>query len=68
MPGGMDGYGLARAVLSRWPDIKVILTSGFPETRINGNLGPMAASARLLSKPYRRDDLARALRDSLDGP
>jgi PAS domain S-box-containing protein len=66
MPGGMDGYGLARAVRSRWPGIKVVLTSGFPETRINGQLATTAPSAGLLSKPYRRDDLAHALRNALD--
>ena len=68
MPGEMDGYALARAALSRWPHLKVVLTSGFPEARINGNLGPQASSARLLSKPYRREDLARALREALDAP
>jgi hypothetical protein len=39
----------------------VLLTSGFPGTKIAGSLGE-AATARLLSKPYRKADLARALR------
>ena len=66
MPGGMDGFELARIVIDRWPEITVILTSGFPEPHLNGNLGARALSVRLLSKPYRREDLARTLRALLD--
>jgi len=65
MPGTIDGFELARRVMTRWPHMKVVLTSGFPETKINGNLGDLAASARLLSKPYRKDELARLLREVL---
>jgi CheY-like chemotaxis protein len=62
MAGGMDGIELTRNVLARWPEMKVLLTSGFPETKLNGN-GPIPA--RLLNKPYRRDELARAVREAL---
>ncbi len=65
MPGGMNGYDLARTAVSRWPAMKVLLTSGFPEAKLNGNGGP-PVNMRLLTKPYRKDDLARALRDILD--
>jgi PAS domain S-box-containing protein len=64
MPGGTSGYELARTALSRWPAIKIVLTSGFPENKINDD--PNAPSLRLLSKPYRRDDLGRTIRDVLD--
>ncbi len=66
MPGELDGFGLAGNVLQRWPSTKVLLTSGFPETKINGRLGPAMASARLLGKPYRTEDLARTLREVLE--
>ena len=66
MPGDMDGVELAHEAMTRWTDLKVILTSGFPEGLLNGN-GQQLSGMRLLSKPYRRDDLARALRDMLDG-
>jgi len=66
MPGAMDGIELARTVLARWPRIKVLLTSGFPGTKINGESG-ISGEIRLLSKPYRKEDLARTLRDILDG-
>ena len=64
MPGGTSGYEIARTVQSRWPSIRVVLTSGFPETKINGDAG--ARNLRLLSKPYRRDDLGRLIREVLD--
>ena len=66
MPGETNGFDLARIALGRWPDMRVVLTSGFPEAKINGTLGSAAAAARLLSKPYRKEDLARTLREVLD--
>jgi len=64
MPGGGSGYELARAAQSRWPRMKVVLTSGFPDLKINGNGN--APDIRLLSKPYRREDLARVIVDALE--
>jgi PAS domain S-box-containing protein len=66
MPGEVDGFALARQALSLRPTIKVVLTSGFPEAKIDGNLGSLDTSARLLSKPYRKEDLAEMLREALD--
>jgi PAS domain S-box-containing protein len=66
MPGGMSGYELARNAVARWPSLKVLLTSGFPETKLNGN-GSASAKMHLLTKPYRKDDLASALRKALKG-
>ena len=63
MPGGMSGYDLAAQAVARWPALRVLLTSGFPETRPNGN---SSADMELLTKPYRKDDLAQALRKALD--
>jgi two-component system, cell cycle sensor histidine kinase and response regulator CckA len=66
MPGEMDGFALAGRALAHWPRIKVLLTSGFPDAKINGHLGSKASSTRLLSKPYRKQDLAVAIREVLD--
>jgi hypothetical protein len=63
MPGKLDGYDLALMVMERWPTTRVVLTSGFPGS--NGRR-ERAASVPLLTKPYRRDDLARILRQVLD--
>jgi PAS domain S-box-containing protein len=67
MPGGIDGLQLARTVLARWPRVKVLLTSGFPGSTVNRGRD-LAQSMHLLGKPYRKDQLARALRDVLDRP
>jgi CheY-like chemotaxis protein len=64
MIGGASGIELAREALARWPDLKVLITSGFPETKLNGN-GRAAIPARLLNKPFRKEDLARAIREAL---
>ena len=64
MPGGVSGYDLARTAQAHWPAMKVVLTSGFPETKLNGN-GPPINRASV--KPYRKADLARVLREVLDG-
>lgn len=60
MPGGMDGYALARAAAVRRPHLKVLLTSGFPG-RWSEPTGGRRSVLHLLSKPYSQDDLARAV-------
>jgi CheY-like chemotaxis protein len=65
MPGQLDGYDLARIVLERWPAIKIVLTSGFPGTNHNRDIG-VVGDIPLLTKPYRREDLAQMLRDVLE--
>jgi PAS domain S-box-containing protein len=66
MPGGINGRELARRARLRWPGIKIVFTSGFSEARLNGDAGPLAACTPLLSKPYRKEDLASAAREALD--
>ena len=62
MPGGMTGFELARTVLATHPSLKVLITSGFPDMKLEGHAKDLAAT-RLLSKPYRVADLARTLRE-----
>jgi len=61
MPGGYTGFELAREVHSRWPHVKVLLTSGYVEA------GAADADIDILLKPYRADDLARALNRLIQG-
>jgi CheY-like chemotaxis protein len=61
MPGSIDGYQLACLAQDRWPGLNVILTSGFPQTKLTNDLA--ATNFRLLSKPYRKTDLAQIVRD-----
>lgn len=65
MPGGIDGFALAGIAQKQWPCVRIILTSGFPQTRFAEDFGPHGW--RLLSKPYRKEELARMIRDMLDG-
>jgi PAS domain S-box-containing protein len=64
MPGGMNGRDLADAVTRRRPGVPVLYTSGYPESAIvhQGRLDPGVA---LLSKPYRKADLASLMRQVL---
>jgi len=64
MPGKLDGLGLARAFTERRPGGKVLLTSGFPGTRLTDVEG-LSTTLRLLGKPYRKRDLARMLRETI---
>jgi PAS domain S-box-containing protein len=67
MPGGMNGRELARRARQRWPAIKVIFTSGFSEARLIGDAADALSSrVPLLSKPYRKEELANAAREALD--
>ncbi|MEX0729421.1 MAG: ATP-binding protein [Aquisalimonadaceae bacterium] len=65
MPGGMSGKQLAEAARSRYPNLKVLFTSGYTENAIV-HAGRLDAGLHLLSKPYRRKDLARKLRTVLE--
>jgi CheY-like chemotaxis protein len=65
MPGGVNGFDLAHEAQTRWPELRVVLTSGFPDARL-GNNERYQFSGRLLNKPYRKQDLAKALRETLE--
>jgi signal transduction histidine kinase/CheY-like chemotaxis protein len=62
MPGGMTGYDVAEWARSVKPELKVLLTSGYDDM-------PLAASEavraiQVLGKPYTREQLAYALRET----
>jgi DNA-binding NtrC family response regulator len=61
----MDGFALADGRHPRQPGIKVVITSGFPQTRYVDEMRQRAFP--LLSKPYRKGDLAQLIRAVLDG-
>jgi len=70
MPGGMNGYELAQQAMQlaharNRPEPKVLLTSGFTAKTMTHN-GLARFSAHLLSKPYRKHDLAQRIRLILD--
>jgi nitrogen-specific signal transduction histidine kinase len=65
MPGGMNGRELADKIVNRNPAIRVLFTSGYTQNAIVHH-GRLDAGVHLLSKPYRKVDLARMVRTALD--
>jgi PAS domain S-box-containing protein len=67
LPGGMNGRELATEANRRAFGIKVLYMSGYPEDAIMHH-GRLDADVELLQKPFRKADLARAVRKVLDNP
>ena len=66
MPGGMTGRQLAEEVAKRRPGIKVLYTSGYTDNAIVHH-GRLDAGVLLLTKPYRKSQLAKMVRQALTG-
>jgi signal transduction histidine kinase/CheY-like chemotaxis protein len=67
MPGPIKTRDLARRAQELIPGLKVLYTSGYTANAIIHD-GRLDADVLLLSKPYRRDDLARQVRRALGPP
>src|SRR5882672_530216 len=65
MPGAIDGIELARLVRQRRPDLKVLLTSGYPDLKAARSSEHSYVQWDILKKPYRRPDLKQALENAL---
>jgi CheY-like chemotaxis protein len=65
MPGGLDGRELAVRARAARPGLPILFTSGFAESALADSIA-RDFGARILSKPYRRTDLAQRLRDLLE--
>jgi PAS domain S-box-containing protein len=66
MAGGLSGYDVARWVAEHTPQVKVVLTTGYAAEEARQD--PAASGAApILRKPYKRAELAVALRDALRG-
>ncbi|MCW5771879.1 MAG: response regulator, partial [Rhodospirillaceae bacterium] len=63
MPGGMNGADLARAARALRPNLKVLLTSGFPGSAWQDDAP--GKDEHFIGKPYRKDDLAQKLNEIL---
>jgi signal transduction histidine kinase len=66
MPRGVSGRELADRAVKARPGLKVLFTSGYTENAIVHH-GRLDEGVHLLSKPYQRGDLARKIREVLDG-
>jgi signal transduction histidine kinase/ActR/RegA family two-component response regulator len=65
MPGGMDGFRLVDAATAMRPGLKALLASGYAE--FSAEEGSTAANVRMLTKPFRQSELARVVREVLEG-
>ena len=65
MPGPINTRELARRALTLHPAIAILYTSGYTQNAIVHN-GKLDDGVTLISKPYRRDELARKLRTMLN--
>ncbi len=61
MPGEIDGLDLARRIKGQYPDIAVLLTSGYAKA-----WHTLEAGMPIVRKPYQLQTLARAIREALD--
>jgi PAS domain S-box-containing protein len=68
MPGGKNGRELAARMRERWPDLKVLFTSGYTDGAMPELAEGMAEDLHFLAKPFRRKDLAIKVREALDAP
>ncbi|MEI7744519.1 MAG: ATP-binding protein, partial [Chloroflexota bacterium] len=64
MPGEFGGLELARRARARYPDLRIILASGYAGVDLEGVI---ESGLPLLEKPYRRGTILSAARASLDG-
>jgi CheY-like chemotaxis protein len=66
MPGGMSGFELASEARRLRPGIKILFASGFTETAAYTRSQTDGNGAPLLTKPYRKDEVAWQVRFLLD--
>jgi CheY-like chemotaxis protein len=66
MPGAISTREFTRRAQQMRPDLRVLYTSGYTQNAIVHN-GKLDDDAFLLSKPYRKDELARKLRSVVAG-
>jgi PAS domain S-box-containing protein len=67
MPGGVNGWELAELARKARPELRVLLTSGYALETLTAQ-GHRRDGSTILSKPYRKAELARRLRQALSAP
>jgi PAS domain S-box-containing protein len=67
MPGGINGWELADIAMRERPELRILLTSGYALDTMAAR-GRMRDGSVILTKPYRKAELARRLREMVDSP
>ncbi|WP_296329709.1 PAS domain S-box protein [Reyranella sp.] len=66
MPGAVNGKVLASRAAGLYPDMRVLFMSGYSDDAIS-TLGVLNPGVSLLTKPFRKVDLAVAVRHAVEG-
>ena len=67
MPGGINGYELAERAAVEYPELKVLLTSGYTgKIAVESSSRQSGLNTDILSKPYSHNELAKRIRAVLD--
>lgn len=66
MPGPINGKALAGEAARMYPDMRVLFMSGYSDDAIS-TLGVLNPGVTLLTKPFRKADLAIAVRHAVEG-
>jgi len=66
MPGGINGFELAKIAEEKYPQLSILLTSGYTQKLAIKNK-KSKYSSDLLDKPYSRHDLAKRIEMKLRG-
>ncbi len=61
MPGNMNGFALAQEISNRYPQLPVLLTSGYSDVAQTA-----ASQFRILRKPFQLHALEKAIREALE--
>lgn len=64
MPGGMNGWQLAEQARHRRPDLPILFTTGHADKVVDA-YEPLGPGTRLITKPFRRQELAKQVRTAL---
>lgn len=66
MPGDLNGYALAAKVATEFPNVKILLTSGYASDAVSNAMAE-GQTYSILHKPYRQAELAERLQALLAG-
>ncbi len=61
----MSGFQLGEAAKRIRPDLRILYTSGFSEAALNNGIAASVGREDILSKPYRKQELAQKLLEAL---
>jgi CheY-like chemotaxis protein len=65
MPGGISGTELAARARQRWPELAIVLATGFADA-LRTRSTELPDGVRVIAKPYRPAKIASAIRAALD--